>query len=131
MYEPAIRALFGRTAQVDPQQLRERIRKIVYADTQPKWYRTKEVLTLSYYVFEIDYGHCGNYGVAIWAAHLNLLLMYGRAFRELATEMVMGPQISELPLKLTCVWIPIHRKPIELKVRLKLIKCERFDQIRR
>lgn len=35
-----------------------RIRKMVYADTYPKWLPTKEVLMLSYYVFEIDYGYC-------------------------------------------------------------------------
>jgi hypothetical protein len=45
-----------------------RIWKMVYADTQPKWLPPKEVLMLSYYVFEIDYGYCGNYSVAIWAA---------------------------------------------------------------
>lgn len=41
--------------------------KMVYADTQAKWLPRKEVLMLSYYVFEIDYGYCGNYSVAIWA----------------------------------------------------------------
>lgn len=45
-----------------------RIWKMVYADTQPKWLPAKEVLMLSYYVFEIDYGYSGNYSVAIWAS---------------------------------------------------------------
>lgn len=44
---------------------------MVYADTQPKWLPAKEVLMLSYYVFEIDYGYCGNYNVAIWATEVS------------------------------------------------------------
>lgn len=52
-----------------------RIWKMVYADTQPKWLPPKEVLMLSYYVFEIDYGYCSNYSVAIWAARALYLLL--------------------------------------------------------
>lgn len=53
----------------------ERIWKTVYADTQPKWFSTKEILMLSYYVFEIDYGYCGNYNFAIWATELRIVLL--------------------------------------------------------
>lgn len=52
-----------------------RIWKMVYADTQPKWLCTKEVLMLSYYVFEIDYGYCGNYSVTIWVSERNFHIL--------------------------------------------------------
>lgn len=47
---------------------------MVYADTQANGAPPKEVLTPSYYVSAIDYGHSGNYG-----CHMRLARIYATA----------------------------------------------------
>lgn len=47
-----------------------------------KWLPTKEVLMLSYYVFEIDYGYCGNYSVAIWASEVRSAVLLPLPFNR-------------------------------------------------